>query len=1068
MKRFLALAALVLGLASCQTEPEGLNVNVGGEVDTVVTVTIPETETRAGGNNSALSIFDNGVLGNENDNKTMRYILEIYYKNELFAERLVDYSDGKTVTFPVRLVPGRQYNFVVWADYVESNDDTDFHYNTKNKVADNYYGLTNVTLIDTEENPWEAMDETRDAFTGFLVVDSYSGSQSINIPLIRPFAKLRVITTDMVELGNLNITPVSAKVTYSAFSHESFNALNGEYSNAKIATKTHTYAIADYADFANTANKNSHKVLFTDYFFAADNDIVKFELDVYEGDVNNQTPTTLIKHNDFKTDIPAKRNYLTTIQGHILTEGNNIEVTVNGAFENVDNGNTTDPDYDYTTISSEKEFMDAIDKGGNYILISDINITGVSATSLAATRAAGNGTTINLNGYTIKLQKDIVVPAGKTLIINDEPNDEGNEEGTIISAGGAIVNEGKLNIEGGAFGANTIENNNGEVNITGGTISQGAITGGANITGGEFTYNPENEIPDGYKVVETENGKYEVRVGDPIAKIGDVEYTTIQAAIEAAEGETTITLTAKVILKNTVVIAEGKNITLDLANNTLSAADKNVIRNDGGNLTIKNGTVTRTGDVVGYSVNNASGEITVEDATIKRGLYTSGSKMTATNANISHEQSSRHAIYAWNCEVTINSGTYHNDNAGNATLMASGSSVVTINGGTFSIADGRSSLGWTSCMIDQNGTANVTVKGGLFNGGFRINSADTTLTIEGGEFNTNNGSGYTDYSGTKVVKGGKFTDDGALNWAKKYIAEGYVFDEDTNTVVLDVKIAKVGNTEYRKIDDAIAAWTNNTTLTLLADVTLNDVITLKSTEYHILDLGTYTMTAASKKDAISISNESRSSASYALDIKADATNPGGITATGKAVVKTTGKSGVKDRPIIRFYNGVYNASNVISHSGSNGTNCPQFQFHGGVFNGTISANRALIQIYGGTFNSSLYISVDSSAYALISGGKFKQLSNLYGSALNSDKFTIGSAKGVFDRGIYVDDEGYFVVGGEVITDFGDKFAAKVTKTYGTNDYLKYSSAAANGLYYTNADMAIKKHGEDNVVLKAQQ
>ena len=123
------------------------------------------------------------------------------------------------------------------------------------------------------------------------------------------------------------------------------------------------------------------------------------------------------------------------------------------------------------------------------------------------------------------------------------------------------------------------------------------------------------------------------------------------------------------------------------------------------------------------------------------------------------------------------------------------------------------------------------------------------------------------------------------------------------------------------------------------------------------------------------------------DIKADATNPGGITATGKAVVKTTGKSGVKDRPIIRFYNGVFTGTNVISHSGSNGTNCPQFQFHGGVFNGTITANRALIQFYGGTFNGSLMMSVDSSAYALISGGRFKQLNNNYGSALNTDKFT---------------------------------------------------------------------------------
>ena len=54
MKRFFALAALVLGLAACQTEPEGLNVNVDGEQLVTVNVTVPEADTRAGGDNSAL------------------------------------------------------------------------------------------------------------------------------------------------------------------------------------------------------------------------------------------------------------------------------------------------------------------------------------------------------------------------------------------------------------------------------------------------------------------------------------------------------------------------------------------------------------------------------------------------------------------------------------------------------------------------------------------------------------------------------------------------------------------------------------------------------------------------------------------------------------------------------------------------------------------------------------------------------------------------------------------------------------------------------------------------------
>lgn len=290
-----------------------------------------------------------------------------------------------------------------------------------------------------------------------------------------------------------------------------------------------------------------------------------------------------------------------------------------------------------------------------------------------------------------------------------------------------------------------------------------------------------------------------------------------------------------------------------------------------------------------------------------------------------------------------------------------------------------------------------------------------------------------------------------------------VFAEDTATPVAtaDGSVAKVGSTEYATIDEAIANWTAGTTLTLLDNVTLSDVIKLSSTEYHVLDLGTYTMTAASAKDAIQIVNNGRSSASYALDIKADAENPGGITATGKAIVRTAGKSDVKDRPIIRFYNGVFNASYIVYHTGSNGTNCPQFQFHGGEYNGTVYTNRTLNQFYGGTFNGSLMMSVDSSAYTLVSGGMFKQLSNLYISALNSAKFTIGSAKGVYDREVYVNADGYYVVSKTA----PDTVEASVAKTPGTNDYLAYSKVASEGkLNYTDVYAALTANKSGKVTV----
>lgn len=199
-------------------------------------------------------------------------------------------------------------------------------------------------------------------------------------------------------------------------------------------------------------------------------------------------------------------------------------------------------------------------------------------------------------------------------------------------------------------------------------------------------------------------------------------------------------------------------------------------------------------------------------------------------------------------------------------------------------------------------------------------------------------------------------------------------------------VAKVGTTEYETIDEAVAAWTasNNSTMTLLADVTLSDVIQIKSTEMHTLELGTYTMTAASGKNAIQVLNNGRASASFALDIKADAENPGGISAPGGACVyhvKNSGDKTEKDRPIIRIYGGNFSGRYCIQQSGLSGTNCPQFGIYGGTYNATIYAihtNRSLLQIYGGTFNKKNMISADSSAYTRIEGGTFIEVETTTG------------------------------------------------------------------------------------------
>ncbi|MBQ2784789.1 MAG: hypothetical protein IJE99_07330 [Alistipes sp.] len=536
--RFLALLALVLGVVSCQTEPEGLNVNVG-EVDAIINVTIPEAETRAAGSNSAAGAFANGVLGTESDNTTMRYILQVYYNGVASQERKVAYSDGKSVAFEVRLVPERNYKFVVWADVVtDGENDTDNHYDTSN--------LENITLL----GEWNAMDESRDAFTATELIENYSGASNINITLRRPFAKLRVVTTDINNLTNLGIVPTTATVEYTTTHRVAFNAFEGKAADAS-ESKTHSYTINPYS---NETNTGAEYTLFTDYFFA-ENDVVKFNFNVYE----DEAKTKLIKENNFVTDINVKRNHLTTIKGNILTDGKGFDVSIEDGFEN---GGGTNPDYEYATITSAVELLRAIGTSGNYIVMNDIRVTEADvlvASTLAATRSTTTTTTINLNGFTITIAND----SNEPLVTLDEG------EKVVFAGDGAIEKDPNTN---GDF----IDNSNDNTEV---------VFAGADYDEEVFTENVTDYANDFINAFNTETG---------------------------------YTLLADIIVKQSLTLPEGKSFELDLNGKTLSAinsiSDKN---NDGqltsadnvvfidvrGNLTVKNGTMTlkHTGDNYGWN-----------------------------------------------------------------------------------------------------------------------------------------------------------------------------------------------------------------------------------------------------------------------------------------------------------------------------------------------------------------------------------------------------------------------------------------------------------------------------------
>ncbi|MBR5787309.1 MAG: hypothetical protein IKY35_01320, partial [Muribaculaceae bacterium] len=445
--------------------------------------------------------------------------------------------------------------------------------------------------------------------------------------------------------------------------------------------------------------------------------------------------------------------------------------------------------------------------------------------------------------------------------------------------------------------------------------------------------------------------------------------------------------------------------------------------NNYSNMTLKN--VTITGYHGAIACSNA-GTTTIENCVVNKENFNTSS----------------HVFYIDHAgaNVEVNGGTYtHKGGDGSLAYVNKGS--ITVNDGTFSTSTG----GYGMAAL-TNGS--ITVNGGTFEAGFFDWGGNITLT--GGEFATK-------------------PDD-------KWISEEKAFAQNVNGKweVVDA-VAKVGKKGYATINEAIAGWTNNTTLTLLSDVTLTDVVTLKSTEHHILDLGTYTMTAASGKNAFVIKACGTGDAERnAITIKADATNPGGINAGNKCIVyykyADGGISGT-DRPIIKIEGGVFTGSTSsfgtagIYTIGSEARKCATLNISGGTFNCSINGSgKSKLLISGGTFNYSVGSQGDSTALRLIWGGKFKTLGFMTADS-NNTKFWFGTSMAKSDVGVYVDKDGYLVVGGPIITEFGDKFAAKATNATKWNSCLKYSSAAEHGLYYTNAAAAIAKHGEANVVLK---
>lgn len=410
--RFFAIAALVLGLASCQKDfaPE---VNSGGEVKVTLSVSAPELigATRAGVNGEvdenkaldsrfgAIDYLDGNVAGDARwdwNDVDIRYTMEVYDQEDLttpIKDRQEIIKDQyQQVEFEVRLIPNRNYQFVVFADFVDQETKQPLRHEigaTLNDIA-----LVNEAIL----------DEVADCYFKSWEFEPTNNTQNrTEATLTRPYAKVRVIATDLAEL-NLNVHPESVAIEYNTVIPTTFNAVKGSISGDNT-TKTFTYNYiaevrdnmvnhvynADYDKKVDAKGRASHMTLFTDYILAEDEqDAINFKMTVSD-------KKGAIKVVDFNTEIPVQRNYLTTIIGDVLTTNVNVDVNISDDFAG-------EIAKDMAFVGSVEELQEAINnfENGQHILFAN-DIKG----SVLVNQLEGKDYIIDGNGY--KLEGNIEI-----------------------------------------------------------------------------------------------------------------------------------------------------------------------------------------------------------------------------------------------------------------------------------------------------------------------------------------------------------------------------------------------------------------------------------------------------------------------------------------------------------------------------------------------------------------------------------------------------------------------------------------------------------------------------------
>ena len=504
------------------------------------------------------------------------------------------------------------------------------------------------------------------------------------------------------------------------------------------------------------------------------------------------------------------------------------------------------------------------------------------------------------------------------------------------------------------------------------------------------------------------------------------------------ESNVEITGNVSVHSSMTLTIPEGKTLTvngrINTGNNTLTVA--------GAGELIVNGANGANGGSGGIGV---SGNLTVESGTVT----VTGGK----GADDGGDGAGWGGIGVYG-NLTVNGGTVDvtGGYSGKGRFGNGGNGVVgnlTVSGGTVTVYGGKGSDGSVPGDGGIGVTNNVTVNGG-------------TVTVtggSGGEGSSGNGSNEKAVGGT-ITCGDSMTaeesNDGGTWNAVSNGSSGKQYVRFT-----PAPVASVGTTGYTTFADALAAWSDGTTLKLLADAETASTINVTGTK--TLDLNGFGIkrTGSTNYSVITVSGGASLTLNDSTSTRATSSgnrptgvvggyitggnknfgggvyNSGTFTMNGGTITGNTASAwggGVNNGGTFTMNGGTI-SGNTASSNGGGVYNSNSFTMNGG----TISGNTATV-MGGGVYNSGTFTMTDGT----ITGNTAEQGGGVYNndSTITMTGGTVSGNTATNGGGVYSHDGTFSLSGAPSIT--GNKNTSDAANNVETTKALNVTAALTDG------------------------